>query len=222
MKNWFPHLSEADALHRVAARRYGTDAADDAVRGWTKMSAAFHEEFPYSAAPYAGPLQHGPSLPWYSRDIAPPYGTTTLFNPKDDWRHWTPPYPQDVMAKLLRHMADRWDEGVEDLRKATTKTSGERRRTIERDLGVAWMFSYYSRAYANTLHFYGARDGNDLKEMKRLAADELKQTEEAFRLVRADSRLGWQAELQYFYRPQDVLEKLISLDAVLDLPQSKK
>jgi hypothetical protein len=44
----------------------------------------------------------------------------------------------------------------------------------------------------------------------------LKATEQAFRLVRADSRFGWELELQYFYRPLDVLERLISLDAVME------
>lgn len=218
IRNWNPDLSETEALRRVAARRYGESATDDAVRGWTKLSAAFHEEFPYSAAPYSGPLQHGPSLPWYGRDIPPPYGTVTLFNPKDDWRNWTPPYPQDVMAKLLRAMCDRWDAGMADLREAATRVPAARRGVIERDLGVAWMIGYYYRAYANALHFYGARDGKDPVEMKRLATEERKQTREALRLVRADSRLGWQAELQYFYRPNDVLEKLISLDAIIEPP----
>lgn len=57
--------------------------------------------------------------------------------------------------------------------------------------------------------------------MKRIAGEEIKNTEEAFRLVRADSRLGWEAELQYFYRPADVLERLISIDAVLQPPEGK-
>ena len=49
-------------------------------------------------------------------------------------------------------------------------------------------------------------------------AEEIRNTEEAFRRVRADSRFGWEPELQYFYRPLDVLERLISLDAVIDEP----
>ncbi|MDB6028640.1 MAG: hypothetical protein JWM68_4863 [Verrucomicrobiales bacterium] len=215
VRNWNSKLSEADGLHRIAARRYGESAADDAVRGWTKMSAAFSEEFPFSVSPYAGPLQHGPCLPWYPSDIPGGYGRTTLFNCKDDWRHWTAPYPQDVMMKLLRHLCVRWDEGLEDLRKAAAKAPPERRPLAERDLGVAWMVGYYYRTYANALEFYGARDGGDIPKMKEHAAADLKETTEAFRLVRADSRLGWEAELQYFYRPQDVLEKLVSQDAII-------
>ena len=46
--------------------------------------------------------------------------------------------------------------------------------------------------------------------------EELKTTEEALRKVNADSRLGWEAELQYFYRPSDVMERLLSLDAVVE------
>ena len=31
-----------------------------------------------------------------------------------------------------------------------------------------------------------------------------------------EGRLGWEAELQYFYRPSDVIERLLSLDAIVD------
>ena len=216
VQQWNPQLSEAQVLQRVAAKRYGSDAAGDVVRGWTKLSNAFTEEYPFPSSPYAGPLQHGPSLPWYRRDIPPPYGNVTLFNCKDDWRRWTAPYPQDVMAKLLRHLCERWDEGLADLRAAEKRATGERRKQLKRDNDVAWMVGYYYRAYANTLEFYGARDAGDAKNMKRFAEDEIKHTEQALRFVRADSRIGWEAELQYFYRPSDVLERLISLDALVE------
>jgi len=214
IQNWNPGLSEADVLRRIAAKRYGAAAVESAVRGWTKLSAAFTEEFPFSVSPYSAPLQHGPSLPLYRRDILLPYGHVSLFNCKDDWQHWPPPYSPELMTKLLRHLCDRWDEGLKDLREVVER-SGARRKMAERDFAVAWMVGYYWRAYANALEFYKARDANDVAGMKRIAAEELKATEQAFRFVRSDSRFGWELELQYFYRPSDVLERLISLDAVL-------
>jgi hypothetical protein len=195
-------------------RRYGPDATDAALNGWKKLSAAFHEEFPFFGS-YNPPLQHGPSLPLYRRDIPPPFGNATLFNSKDDWRRWPPPYSPEVTIKVLSHLCDRWDEGLKDLREAVDR-SGSRRKLAERDYGVAWMVGYHWRAFANNLEFYKARDAGDVAGMKRIASEELKATQEAFRLVRADSRFGWEAELQYFYRPSDVLERLISLDAVME------
>ncbi|MEO5803267.1 MAG: hypothetical protein ABIR24_07030 [Verrucomicrobiota bacterium] len=215
IQNWNPNLSEQEVLRRIAAKRYGPEAVESAVRGWTKLSEAFTEEFPFSVSPYSAPLQHGPSLPLYRRDIPLPYGHVTLFNCKDDWTRWPPPYSPELMTKLLRHMCDRWDDGLKDLQEAVSK-SGSRHKMAERDLGVAWMVGYYWRAYANDMEFYKARDAGDIAGMKRIAAEELKATEQAFRLVRADSRFGWELELQYFYRPLDVLERLISLDAVLE------
>jgi hypothetical protein len=215
IQNWNPELSEADVLRRIAAKRYGAEAVESAVRGWTKLSEAFTEEFPFSVSPYSAPLQHGPSLPLYRRDIPLPYGHVTLFNCKDDWTRWPPPYSPELMIKLLRHLCDRWDDGLKDLQETVSK-SGSRRKMAERDFGVAWMVGYYWRAYANDMEFYKARDAKDVEGMKRIAAEESKATEQAFRLVRADSRFGWELELQYFYRPLDVLERLISLDAVLE------
>ncbi len=139
-----------------------------------------------------------------------------MVNCKDDYQNWAPPYGPEKMAALLRHLCDRWDDGMKDLKEAARKTAGARRRLAERDLGVAWMVGYTYRAYANALDFYKARDAGDAEGMKRIAVEEMKTTTEAFRLVRADSRLGWELELQYFYHPLDVLERLLSLDAVVD------
>jgi hypothetical protein len=218
LANWDPSLTEDGALRRIAARRYGSAAVESAARGWTKLSTAFTEEFPYSTSPYAGPLQHGPSLPLYRRDVPPPFGSVSLLNSKDDWTHWTSPYSPELMTRLLRHLCDRWDDGLKDLAQAVEKSARGRRRMAERDLGVAWMVGYTYRAYANALKFYKARDSGDVVTMKRIAAEEIPATEEALRRVRADSRLGWEAELQYFYRPLDVLERLLSLDAVIEPP----
>jgi hypothetical protein len=212
---WNPQLSEAQVLRNVASRRYGAEAAEQVAHAWTKMSEAF-AEFPFSSSPYASPLQHGPSIPWYAKKIPGAYGHASLFNPKDDWRNWTAPYPQDLMAKMLRSMTMKWSEGMDEFERAIKVMPRQRRAIAERDLGVAWMVNYTYRAYAAALHFYGARDGSDRATMLRLASEEIRETENALRHVNADSRLGWEAELQYFYRPSDVLERLLSLDAVID------
>ena len=120
------------------------------------------------------------------------------------------------MARLLRQLSVKWREGMSIWQEAVKQMPKERRRLAERDLGVAWMVDYTYRAYANALHFYGGRDGGDRVTMRKLAEEEIRNTEEALRRVNADSRLGWEAELQYFYRPNDVLERLVSLDWVLD------
>ena len=216
LANWNPALDEQSAVRRIAASRYGPDAAEAAARGWNKLSAAFTEEYPFPTAAYSAPLQHGPSLPWYGRPIPLPYGRVSLFNCKDDWKNWPPPYGPELMTRLLRHLCERWDDGLRDLREVVAKSSGLRRRAAERDFGVAWMVGYTYRAYADALDFYQARDSGDATAMKRIAAGQIRATEQALRLVRADSRLGWEAELQYFYRPSDVLERLISLDAIED------
>ncbi len=216
--NWNPSLTETEVLARVAARRYGPAAARFAVSGWTKLSNAFTEEYPFTQSPYAGPLQQGPSIPLYRRDIPPPYGSATLLNCKDDWQHWSPPWPPAQMAQLLRHLCDRWDEGLADLKRIPEFAPPDRRRLARQDYGVAWMVGYYYRAFADAIDFYQARDAGDEAAMRRIATAQMKPTEDALRLVRSDSRLGWEPELQYFYRPQDVLERLISLDAVLTPP----
>jgi hypothetical protein len=46
----------------------------------------------------------------------------------------------------------------------------------------------------------------------------VQQTVQAYRCILADSRLGWEIQLQYYCQPSDVLERLLSLEAALSPP----
>ena len=138
-----------------------------------------------------------------------------MLNPKDDWIIWSSPYAARQMSAQLRRMWDRWAEGLADFQRVVTLAQGARRRTAELDYGVARILDYTFRSFANALDFYQARDQGDAEEMRRIAARELEATIQAYHCVLADSRLGWEAQLQYYYQPSDVLERLLSLEAVL-------
>ena len=54
--------------------------------------------------------------------------------------------------------------------------------------------------------------------MRRAAQAELARAKEYWRLVRADSRIGYESSNHYFFVPRDVLEKILSCHAALDRP----
>lgn len=221
LKNWNPELSTSDVLRRVAERRYGAKAAGLASRGWSTFGDVFSREYPYSAAIYDGPIQYAPGLPWYRHKIPPPYGNCVMLNPKDDWQRWCRPYTPAQMAAQLRSMCSQWAPGLRDLHDVAASAPPARKRIAERDYSVAWMVDYTFRSFANSLDFYKARDAGDKPEMARLVKEELNATREAYERTQADSRLGWEAQLQYYYQPSEVLEKILSLEAVLKPPPDR-
>ena len=64
--------------------------------------------------------------------------------------------------------------------------------------------------------FVIARDRGDMGEMRRIAKVELERAKEYWRIVRADSRIGYESSNQYFFVPRDVLEKILSCRAIID------
>ena len=64
--------------------------------------------------------------------------------------------------------------------------------------------------------FVIARDRGDMGEMRRIAKVELERAKEYWRIVRADSRIGYESSNHYFFVPRDVLEKVLSCRAIID------
>lgn len=178
----------------------------------------FSEEYPFSAAIYNGPIQYAPGLPWFRKKIPAPYGNGAMLNPKDDWKIWTSPYSAMEMAAQLRHLCNRWSSSLGNMEQVIHLSEISRKQTAELDYGIVWIIDYTFRSFANALDFYQAREAGNTTEMQRLAQIELDATARAYRYVLQDSRLGWEAQLQYYYQPSDVLERLLSLEAVLAPP----
>ncbi|MGI8907684.1 MAG: hypothetical protein ACR2IE_14480 [Candidatus Sumerlaeaceae bacterium] len=218
IQQWNPELSTTDVLRRVALRRYGDAAADTAVAAWQNFGEVFAEEYPFSAAIYNGPIQYAPGLPWFRNIIPPPYGNGAMLNPKDDWKIWTSPYTAPQMADQLRHMCSRWSDSLDRMKGLVGLAAAARKQTAQRDYAIAWIIDYTFRSFANALDFYQAREVGNSLEMQRLAQIELEATSQAYKYVLQDSRLGWEAQLQYYYQPSDVMERLISLEAIIASP----
>jgi hypothetical protein len=218
-----PNAEPADVLDRIAVERYGEAARDDARRAWSAFSAAFRE-YPYSGTGvYAGPQQMGPANLLFARPTG--YGATMVGLPYDNLDSWRGPYPREVYAAQCRKVADGWARGVADLERAETKVaSSPARDTLAADLRVARAAGLHFASMANQARFVIARDrlvgtitsDEDRKrlrgEMSDLLDDEARLARALFALAHVDSRLGFEATNQYFYTPQDLVEKVLNVE----------
>ena len=215
-----------EVLDTLALARYGEGGRADARSGWHKLSAAF-EEFPYGGSVmYQAPIQIGPANPLRLRPTG--YASTMTGIPYDDLNAWRGPYPADVFAAQLEKIADGFAEGAVDLRRARESAPEAMANEVDAEIRYADVVRLVYRSTANQTRFVADRnewlaDGTPQERKSDLAADmlrltqsEMEQARELYRLTGEDSRIGFESSNQYFYTPNDLLEKIVNCRFVAD------
>jgi hypothetical protein len=215
-------------LDALAADGYGPDGAPQARRAWTHFSDAFRQ-YPFAAGSvYTSPLQYGPANLLYAAPTG--YKATMVGFPYDDVNAWRGPYPAEVFAEQFRKVADGWSQGLAELARAADAAPPDKQRAAQRELGVARAAGLHFRSAANQVRFVLARDAlrsapagmtpaerrRRAEEVRAILQDETKAAAELFALARHDARLGFEASNHYYYVPQDLMEKVVNCQDLLD------
>jgi hypothetical protein len=104
---------------------------------------------------------------------------------------------------------------------AAEAATPEKRQVAKEDLLLARAAGLHFRSVANQARFVIARNAKNRDGMRRAASDELRVANDLFSLARQDSRVGFEASNHYYYVPQDLIEKALNCQHVLDLVDSQ-
>jgi hypothetical protein len=208
-------MSKDALLDRVAARRYGAAAVPAVRRAWRTLSDGFRE-FPFEMmTAYVGPQQLGPANPLYLKPTE--YNATMVGFPYDDLKRWRSLYPEDVYRDQLAKVADAFAAGADAFARVPAGLTGEAKAVAERDLGVIRASALHFRSVVNQLDFLFARNRRgDRIAMRECACRELEVAREFLPIVRADSRIGFEASNHYYYLPIDIVEKVLTCRQIMD------
>jgi len=212
-----PADSEADVLGRVASRRYGDRARPLVLEAWRKFSEAF-EQFPYSVDIYTIPTQHGPA----NLLRASPTGVSSsmILFPQDDYKHWSGEYSPIIVRDQFIKVAALWEQALPVFRQAIELVPAALRPAALEDLAIASVCGIHFRSVANQVEFYLLRDGrrtpDTLARMRAVAGQEIDLSRRLYELARRYSVIAFEASNHYFYRPADLLEKIVSCRYLLD------
>src|SRR5213075_3234317 len=211
-----PPVNKEDILQALSRERFGAEGAEQARGAWKKFSEAFGE-YPFDGGViYNAPVQLGPANLLFARKSG--YAATMVGIPYDDVRGWCGPYPAEVLAGQYEKVARGFAEGIEAMELAVSKAPAERVVEARKDLGVARAAQIHFQSVANQVRFVLARDSAAGEErtakMKKILADEKDLAVKLFALTREDSRIGFEASNQYYYLPQDLMQKVINCDYI--------
>ncbi len=215
-------ISIDSVLNEIAAERYGTQGVSHARRAWTTMSEAFREYPFHISVVYTCPVQWGSANPLYPEKTG--YSATMWGMPYDHLDGWRGPYPADVFADQFAKVAQGWRPGIEALQRAANAAPEALRETAAADLRYARAAANHFQAVANQSRFIAARDALAdpaavrspeqqvalRKQMREAVESEIALAQELYRLVKEDSRIGFEPSCQYFYLPLDLVEKVVN------------
>lgn len=201
------------SLEDIALEYYGERSAGKVREAWKAFSEGF-SEYPHDITTlYNGPQQVGPANLFYPEKTG--WHATMVGFPYDDLDRWRSIYPADVYISQNRKVADGFWRGAEILKSALEgETAPKVKSLLETDLRRAEGLKCHFRSVVNQASFVVARDAGDKDAMRKAVDDELANVREFIPLCAADPTFGYESSNHYFYVPQDLLEKIVNLEAV--------
>lgn len=212
-----PDASAEEVLDAIARTRYGNAGREYARKAWTSFSSAF-QHFPYDiGVTYRAPQQYGPSNLLFAEPTG--YRATMVGFPYDDLDGWRGPYSRDQFVGQFQKLVSEWAEGLEYFEELQNRVDPSFKKTAKADFGLAKAAFLHFRSVALQGEFImkrdAARDDDSVEmdeEIMQILDEERKTAVALFDLIREDSRIGFEASNQYYYVPQDLMEKVLNVE----------
>jgi hypothetical protein len=204
-------LTVESALQRVGKRRYGEK--HDVVETWRDVSRAF-SEFPYHiGVVYTAPMQLGPANLLWERLTG--YRATMVGFPYDDLDTWRSVYPAEVFIAQMDKVAKGFHSAAEGL------------RSVPAEASLIEAAAIHFRSTANQARFVQARRAlgeaktpddaeRHIAMLSEVLRGEIELAKALHRIQSEDSRIGFEATNQYYYVPEDLMEKVLNCRDLLD------
>ena len=192
----------------LAVQKYG-NAAQNVIKAWSSFSKAF-AKFPFNGIEglYTFPGNYGPMslLHWHNTCRK----ATMIGFPYDDLYSWRGAghYPESVYRQAFADICSDWQMGLDELEKAVQTAEKEYQENLEELYNISQCCYCHFKSVLNQIDFVRQRREN--LSCAKLAEDEISLAVKEWKLMRRDSRLGYEASNHYFFTANDLQEKVIN------------
>jgi len=213
------------AVREVASNLYGQRALPKVMEAWSIFDKTF-QQYPFQIGlVYSSFVAYGPAHPMYFE----PTGKKRRIMRNYDHLNWTRPYGPEVIADAFAKMAAQWRIGVERLDEALNDVPADKKKEAAKDVVISRAVYLYFKSLSNQTRFLIYRGQYKkkpqlLNKMGELVAEEIELAEQFHKIACSDSRVGYEPAMQYFYRPQDIRERIAACRYMLDvqIPEAMK
>ena len=184
------------------------------VEAWKQFSESFRN-FPFNVnVIYVAPMNYGPMNLLHQEPTG--YHATMIGFPYDDLTMWRNMYPEDIFANQLQLVADGWAKGLEILAGAASMVRPEEEAAFNDLQTIAEAAYCHFRSTVQQVRFVMARQAGDRQSMQELIRQERDIARRLYDIVRRDSRIGFEASNHYYYTLNDLREKVLSCELMLE------
>jgi dienelactone hydrolase len=198
-----PAPSMEDLLRQQAAHDFGQEAVPYVLRAWHDFSEGIRA-YPYSdgVARYPGPLQRGPSNPFFVNPAIRNFGQARAWQNDLEWSN---PWGPEITAKYLGQVEDWFLKGDAELEAARHVAPREYQPAIDSELRIGRTIQSAVRSTLHLIEWLRTRDAYNaaksdkerweaLETMDEVAIAELENARLILPLLERDSRLGYASD----------------------------
>ena len=194
----------------LAEKRFGKDAKA-ALEAQQYFADGF-KEFPFHSTDflYMGPQNYGPSALFYPEKTN--YTATMIGYPYDDMYSWSGNghYTPEILINQFKIMTEKWQKGLDILETLDGNAD-------VKDLTVIAKACYcHFKSTLNHLEFVYFRDRGEKDKLPAIIKSERELALLLFELQKQDDRIGFESSNHYFYYCNELIEKVLCCDALLE------
>lgn len=216
------HIDDDQPATTLARKYYGS-GADEALAAWRAFSDAMDCYPSVVSVLYLSAVNPGPGLRFSLEPEPWRHGMVAMASERIE--EISGPLGAEVMIRAFRATAEGFQRGIEHLDRAialSDRPEWHEENTRDRRICEACMRHLVSAA--NYSEFIVIRDrwladraNPDLTtRMAAILAEELENARGMLCLTTADSRIGYEGAIGYFYTPVELVEKIFELEASID------
>jgi hypothetical protein len=198
----------------LAQAQYHTELAEKVCCAWKQFSEAFRN-FPFHVnVLYVAPMNYGPMNLLHREPTG--YRATMVGFPYDDLESWRSLYPQEIFLDQMEKITAGWREGLQTLADAAGMVQPEEAAAFSDLQTIAEAAYCHFQTTVQQIRFVIARQNGDSKEMQEMIRQEREIALKLYNIVRRDSRIGFEASNHYYYTLNDLREKVLSCELMLE------
>jgi hypothetical protein len=192
------------------ALSFGKKAAPYVRQAHKLMSKSFLE-FPFSCGVlYVAPQNSGPANLLFEKTTG--YDASMLGFPYDDLKSWRSMYPEHVFEKQFQKLSVGWKKGVDLLEKALLQPGIRNRSGLKEFLEVATAAYCHFRSTFLQIAFIRLRGRPGNERIIEILDEERELARTLYKLIRENSRIGFEASNHYYYTVNSLMEKVLNCE----------
>ncbi len=206
----------ASSPAQLADRDYGKKAAPVVKRAWYVFGSALRQFLPSLPVLYTAPQNYGPKNLLYLKPTG--YRATMVGFPYDDIKAWANIYPPEVFEEQFRKLSLEWKEGLALLEKARALVpAGKKKNLSELERMALAAHCHFRSTYLQTafVRRRTKRSAENRRQLKNILREEIELAKTLHRLVKQDSRIGFETTLNYLYTANDLKEKVLNCEYII-------